>query len=1263
MQLTQYPFQQINDFLTRTTITYTASSQVDTYLSRASSSLHQILQSLPDSQFNQEFELLNRSGKLKTVILKSFRPVYIPPALLPPLAIKYQTNQSQAGLMIESLSKQMQTFINGDVQRCQQIVELLPAYLRGGEFEFQANPLAHFHFVMSSESLDVKIQEMQKLDKKNLQILNQDISGLDDTDYLQILVVIQTTVNYQPEVDLIKTATDLNIRVFMVAESDLQTPITKKPNYNLLNSLYLDPLNQKRDIPLRTFNGFFIFQQNFAQFYGQFVRDKIQLLSNMVYEQKLFFKKEKEIQVSLCCSKNYYMKYTNEMKIRRLIDLLVQNSLHAQCEQFIQEALNRHGKQNKVYTAELLFLRCVNHLNNAITTTDQKELLMISMKQFFLQINDCFNGCKPTGNYNYYNSQLIAPLSDQLKYEQYNDKALYKDFKLTFSQCRALITKIKLEIYYGLIYTFVIQNNLLPAAYACDVMTQTKILYAAFNHRLFLQSYLLPVQHFYSSQVIFKYLSTSDELKRTKQCIVKLTYTPKTQLYSQILAMNNFLMHKDYTMATQMTQIIKQFANLGLEPIRQFVLQLTFQTLLMSLDADEEKNAQIIEHMKIILQQLVNYNTKINFSQLKSQGYRSDLMQQRTQSNLTQAPAQRCAIEMFQQTKMPMFNKVNFKVYLNGISENFEILEPLEQLDVISSPSIQSEFLKQLYNSLSKSSFIDPFMNKPHLNQEKPYHHMFKLEEHMKVDQDLRSFKYSTTQKIIQDNNAAFNDNNDYHIEMYPNSSIAFSLELEFAFKNWFNLVLVRGVAHCFVNAQLVEIDIQSIKTVDESRFRIVMQFTPMDLFIINEQSILIVKSLELQFENITQIIEINKQITIHPEKQTTLQLQMKSTLKQFELIEGTLVFTKPGTYKVASNAMRMIHFQNAQKNKEQQEALNLAEIEDQIIFVQQQSHLKSELARAAQRKILYQMQTKLQKLDCDYETIIVTEDTLQQQFSFYAFENVQTLLFTVIDENNLMHKIQQQLSIQTVTQPELHKTHEWDLLKIEKTVAAFALTNLDQNAVKCVKFQDALGFQQTIQPKQGEQFHQRLPYKQEMQEINYFGKTDHISKFAMLLLQEDKNQLNKNIIQLHNYLETSFNVGYKDNKDAKAALEKATIELKKDILNIQNEFQKIAVKAENIVTIVGAIFVNQDYQSLLMYKLTPNKIPLTLIQCTNTQTEKLSRYQYKLANYLSCQSENIIIKVKSGIAVGKQVEMIELQPGQEQTIIMSVYDGSIEVE
>ncbi|CAL6039029.1 Hypothetical_protein [Hexamita inflata] len=203
----------------------------------------------------------------------------------------------------------------------------------------------------------------------------------------------------------------------------------------------------------------------------------------------------------------------------------------------------------------------------------------------------------------------------------------------------------------------------------------------------------------------------------------------------------------------------------------------------------------------------------------------------------------------------------------------------------------------------------------------------------------------------------------------------------------------------------------------------------------------------------------------------------------------------------------------------------------------------------------------------------------------------------------------------------------------------------------------------QTIQPKQGEQFHQRLPYKQEMQEINYFGKTDHISKFAMLLLQEDKNQLNKNIIQLHNYLETSFNVGYKDNKDAKAALEKAAIELKKDIINIQNEFQKIAVKAENIVTIVGAIFVNQDYQSLLMYKLTPNKIPLTLISCTNTQTDKLSRYQYKLANYLSCQSENIIIKIKSGIAVGKQVEMIELQPGQEQTIIMSVYDGSIEVE
>ena len=82
-------------------------------------------------------------------------------------------------------------------------VELLPNYLRDNEI-YNNNPIANIHFILSTESLQEKMKQVQeRLQSSSQEIMQQNIQGLNDQDYLQILVIINPTMqDYEIESDI-----------------------------------------------------------------------------------------------------------------------------------------------------------------------------------------------------------------------------------------------------------------------------------------------------------------------------------------------------------------------------------------------------------------------------------------------------------------------------------------------------------------------------------------------------------------------------------------------------------------------------------------------------------------------------------------------------------------------------------------------------------------------------------------------------------------------------------------------------------------------------------------------------------------------------------------------------------------------------------------------------------------------------------------------------------------------------------------------------
>lgn len=63
-------------------------------------------------------------------------------------------------------------------------IELLPNYLRDNEI-YNNNPVANIHFILSTESLQEKMKQVQeRLQIQSLEIMQQNIQGLNDQDYL-----------------------------------------------------------------------------------------------------------------------------------------------------------------------------------------------------------------------------------------------------------------------------------------------------------------------------------------------------------------------------------------------------------------------------------------------------------------------------------------------------------------------------------------------------------------------------------------------------------------------------------------------------------------------------------------------------------------------------------------------------------------------------------------------------------------------------------------------------------------------------------------------------------------------------------------------------------------------------------------------------------------------------------------------------------------------------------------------------------------------
>ena len=221
------------------------------------------------------------------------------------------------------------------------------------------------------------------------------------------------------------------------------------------------------------------------------MRDKIQLLASIYYENKQIFKKDQVQQATTCQPKSYYLHFSPESRLRRLIDLLIAHQQHSPAEQYAQEYLAKFGKASKYAASSLLEARFLNLMNQYFgqrrrsegdaLTTEQKDLLLNSLKSAVLQINECFSVSKTSSGYQYYSGVLVQPLHELLVWEQRKEVSF--GFKSVLSQHRAALYKMRLEILYGLTLAFFTQNKLMPSSQTLEVCDNVKMISTALARR------------------------------------------------------------------------------------------------------------------------------------------------------------------------------------------------------------------------------------------------------------------------------------------------------------------------------------------------------------------------------------------------------------------------------------------------------------------------------------------------------------------------------------------------------------------------------------------------------------------------------------------------------------------------------------------------------------------------------------------------------------------------------------------------------------